>query len=93
MQGNTTFALKLYGELGSAEGNLFFSPFGISSALAMTYAGARHDLGLAYSSVAIRKVVEAFQEAIRLKPDDAKAHCNLGVSYVLLGDKGSALEE
>jgi Flp pilus assembly protein TadD len=38
-------------------------------------------------------VVEGFQEAIRLKPDDAKAHCNLGVSYVLLGDKGSALEE
>jgi len=43
VDGNTAFALKLYGELGSAEGNLFFSPFSISSALAMTYAGARHN--------------------------------------------------
>jgi len=39
--GNTAFALKLYSELRATEGNLFFSPFSISSALGMTYAGAR----------------------------------------------------
>jgi serpin B len=38
---NTAFALDLYNQLKTAEGNLFFSPFSISTALAMTYAGAR----------------------------------------------------
>ena len=41
MQGNNTFALNLYGTLSDGEGNLFFSPFSISQALAMTLAGAR----------------------------------------------------
>ena len=41
VQGNTKFALELYQKLCAAEGNLFFSPYSISSALAMTYAGAR----------------------------------------------------
>jgi serpin B len=39
--GNTTFALELYNSLREQEGNLFFSPYSISTALAMTYAGAR----------------------------------------------------
>ena len=34
------FALELYNQLRGAEGNLFFSPASISTALAMTYAGA-----------------------------------------------------
>ncbi|NQT32605.1 MAG: serpin family protein [Candidatus Omnitrophica bacterium] len=38
---NNSFALDLYGKLKTEEGNIFFSPFSISSALAMTYAGAR----------------------------------------------------
>ena len=41
VQGNNTFALNLYGTLNDGEGNLFFSPFSISQALAMTLAGAR----------------------------------------------------
>ncbi len=40
--GNSAFALDLYRQLASTkEGNLFFSPYSISTALAMTYAGAR----------------------------------------------------
>ena len=35
------FAVDLYQKLSSSDGNLFFSPYSISSALAMTYAGAR----------------------------------------------------
>ncbi len=38
---NNAFALALYGELRSKSGNLIFSPESISTALAMTYAGAR----------------------------------------------------
>jgi len=41
VEGNSKFALKLYAELRAKEGNLFFSPYSISTALAMTYAGAK----------------------------------------------------
>jgi len=40
---NTSFALDLYDQLKSKEGNLFFSPFSISTALGMTYTGARQN--------------------------------------------------
>lgn len=40
-KGNAEFATDLYAKLAFKEGNLFFSPFSISTALAMTYAGAR----------------------------------------------------
>jgi serpin B len=39
--GNSAFALDLYGQLKTTDGNLFFSPYSISTCLAMTYAGAR----------------------------------------------------
>jgi serpin B len=38
---NTAFALDLYQKLKDRPGNLFFSPYSVSTALAMTYAGAR----------------------------------------------------
>lgn len=38
--GNTRFALDLYTHLWNTKGNLFFSPYSISTVLAMTYAGA-----------------------------------------------------
>jgi serpin B len=42
-EGNSAFAFNLYQELRKKEGNLFYSPYSISVALAMTYAGARGD--------------------------------------------------
>ncbi len=41
IQGNNAFALDMYKSLRSGDGNLAFSPYSISLALAMTYAGAR----------------------------------------------------
>jgi serpin B len=41
VKGNGAFALDLYSRLSSCSGNLFFSPFSISSALAMAYGGAQ----------------------------------------------------
>jgi len=38
---NNQFAFDLYSEYKSKEGNVFFSPYSISTALAMTYEGAR----------------------------------------------------
>ncbi|MBI5568371.1 MAG: serpin family protein [Desulfomonile tiedjei] len=40
-QGNNAFATDLYAKVKSQEGNLFYSPYSISSVLALTYAGAR----------------------------------------------------
>ena len=43
VKGNSAFAVQLYQQLSAGTGNLFFSPFSVSSALAMTYAGAREN--------------------------------------------------
>jgi serpin B len=40
---NTAFATDLYAKLENENGNLFFSPYSISTALAMMFAGARGD--------------------------------------------------
>jgi len=41
VEGNTAFALDLYRAVASPDSNAFLSPYSISLALAMTYAGAR----------------------------------------------------
>lgn len=41
VKANDAFAFDLFARLRPNEGNLFFSPYSISTALAMTYAGAR----------------------------------------------------
>src|SRR5580658_2098734 len=41
VKGSNAFAVDLYRQLGAKSGNLFFSPESISTAFAMTYAGAQ----------------------------------------------------
>ena len=41
VEGNTKFALNLYSQMRTQPGNLFFSPYSISTAIAMTAAGAK----------------------------------------------------
>jgi serpin B len=41
VEGNNAFALDLYQILSKNEGNMFYSPYSLSEALAMTYVGAR----------------------------------------------------
>ena len=41
VRGNSAFAFDLYRTLSEDDGNLFYSPYSISIALGMTYAGAR----------------------------------------------------
>jgi serpin B len=42
VEGNNAFAFDLYAQVAKKDGNLFFSPYSISAALAMTSAGARN---------------------------------------------------
>jgi serpin B len=46
VQGNSAFALDLYAHLREGDGNRFVSPFSISTALAMAYAGAQEETAL-----------------------------------------------
>jgi len=41
--GNMNFAFDLYAQLKKDDGNLFLSPYSISTAMAMTYAGAKNE--------------------------------------------------
>jgi serpin B len=43
VEGNSAFAFELYQALRERDGNLLYSPYSISLALAMTYAGARNE--------------------------------------------------
>ncbi|MFC1909977.1 serpin family protein [Chloroflexota bacterium] len=45
VEGNNTCAFNLYQELRDTSGNLFYSPYSISQALAMAYAGAQGQTG------------------------------------------------
>lgn len=51
VDGNTQFALDLYGQVATNSGNLFFSPYSISTCLAMLYAGASGNTELQMSQV------------------------------------------
>ncbi len=59
---NTVFALNLYSKLKETKGNLFFSPSSISTALAMTYAGARGE------------TAEQMRQTMRFKLPDKQLH-------------------
>jgi serpin B len=72
VQGNTEFALALYRQLRSQEGNLFFSPYSISTALAMTYAGARGD-----TADEMAKALDFSLDQDRLHPAFAKLLADL----------------
>jgi serpin B len=94
VKGDSAFALNLYGQLRKEEGNLFFSPFGISTALAMTYAGARGD-----TADEMAKALDFTQSQDRLHPAFAallaqineggkKRGYQLSVANALWGQKG-----
>ena len=40
-----------------------------------------------------KEAIESFKQAIKINPDDARAHFLLGATCLILNDKGSALEQ
>ena len=53
-----------------------------------------YNLGIAYGQLGFYKdAIAAFKQAIYIDPDDPEAHYNLGITYILIGDRNSALNE
>lgn len=100
-KGNNEFALNLYSqiknlpEIKKAEGNLFFSPYSISTALAMTYTGARANTAkemadvLKFPPLKLEEIASAFGELQKqLQADKETSGYQLNVANALWGQKG-----
>ncbi len=94
VQGNNRFGFDLYGKLRGQPGNLFFSPYSISAAMAMTYGGARGE-----TESQIAKVMHFGQDQARLhaafaalqadlKTEGSKADYQLSIANRLWGQAG-----
>jgi serpin B len=98
VEGNTQFALDLYGRLRAQEdGNLFCSPYSISTALAMTYAGARGETAdqmarTLYLKGPQNRVATAFGDLAQSLEDqggeDEPAAVELAIANRLWGQRG-----
>ena len=72
---NNQFAVDLYRQLSQEKQNVFFSPWSISSALAMTYEGARGE------------TATQMERALRLAPDSAVRRPAFASLYNTLAEK------
>ena len=99
--GNNEFAFNLYSqiknlpEIKQAEGNLFFSPYSISTALAMTYTGARVNTAkemadvLKFPKLELEKLASSFGALQQqLQADKETSGYQLNVANALWGQKG-----
>lgn len=97
---NTVFALNLYHNLSQESGNLFLSPYSISSALAMTYAGARDGTAEAMAQTLhftlppdrLHPVFNALAQDLSSRPaqagEDVKTPFELTIANALWGQEG-----
>jgi serpin B len=99
--GNATFAFDLYQTIRSEEGNLFYSPFSISQAAAMLYAGADGDTaeqmqavlhyGLPVAELASEfgEVNTALEDSVESTPEERReAAFQLSIANALWGQDG-----
>jgi len=96
VQGNTAFGLELYARLKETQGNLFFSPHSISTALAMTYAGARGQTEaemarVLHFSLSQDRLHRAFAKLEELCGSDASRGYRLSVANALWVQQGDRL--
>ncbi|MFA5031668.1 MAG: serpin family protein [bacterium] len=93
VKGNNTFAFDLYANLKNNEGNLFFSPYSISTALAMTYAGARGNTQTQMAKVLHFDLLDttslhpAFKNLI-VETQSKNKNYQLNIANTLWGQKG-----
>jgi serpin B len=97
-QDRNAFAFDLYAQLAGREGNLFFSPYSISTALAMTYAGARGDTAqqmakTLHLDLEPGRLHPAFAQLIREQNAAGKKRgYQLTIANALWGQKGFAFQ-
>lgn len=93
-EANCRFAIDLYAKLNAGDKNLFFSPYSISTALAMTYAGAKGETASQMSEVLHFGLIKGnLHEAFANMMKDINAigehgGCKLSVANALWGQKG-----
>jgi serpin B len=95
VEGGNRFALDLYGKLKGQPGNLFFSPRSISTALAMTYGGARGKtaeqmarvLRFPESQDALHEAFAASDNTLRQQAE--RSGCRLNLANRLWGQQSS----
>jgi serpin B len=92
VKGNNEFAFDLYGRLRGKEGNLFFSPYSISTALGMTYCGARGQtetqMGAVLHFPFITKQTAELSISSKLIPDRQKFASTFGRIVKDLNNRG-----
>lgn len=77
--GNNAFAVELYKRLGDgANDNLFFSPYSISTALALVFAGAKG------------QTADQMAEVLRFESEDEQLHKAFGALQKQLNEKAKA---
>ena len=93
--GSNKFALELYGRIEDKQGNLFLSPYSVSTALAMTAAGARGQTEkqmmdtLFATSLKSEQVHKSFGEIIKqLNAAGEKGGFELTIANALWGQEG-----
>ena len=94
VEGGNAFALDLYKTLAAKPGNVVCSPYSVSAALAMTYAGARGETAaemakvLGFTTLGERVHPSQADLAHRLKGDPAKGQPEFHVANALWGQRG-----
>ena len=92
VRGNTAFALDLYHYLKDEEGNFFYSPYSISQALAMTYAGARGETEAEMATtLQFTLPQDRLHPAINALDQELASRSELGTYATELGDEGFRL--
>lgn len=76
VKGNSGFAFDLYQALKKEDGNIFYSPYSISLALAMTYAGARGE------------TAKQMVDTLRYQLDQSALHSAFNSLDIELGKRG-----
>ena len=76
VEGNSRFAFDLYHQLRQGDDNLFYSPYSISLALAMTYAGARGE------------TAKQMADTLHYQLDQSSLHLAFNSLVIELGKRG-----
>lgn len=97
--GNNRFAFDLFHAVAQEEGNLFFSPYSISTALALTYAGARGETAaqmadtLHYTLPQSQMHPAANALDLYLTADDGEEAFDLTIANALWGQEDMAFRQ